>query len=101
MQIGDQIVSAWLIVLVILLLVAFAAITIILGIRAHMRKVDAGTEEMVGRSAEVKTPLRPRGSVFVEGELWTAVSETGNIEAGEEVVIKKVNGMVLTVARTK
>jgi membrane-bound serine protease (ClpP class) len=99
LQIGGEIVNAWLILLVVILVIAFAAITIIWGIRAHKMKIDAGVEEMVGRTAEVKTALRPKGSVFLEGELWTAISESGNIEAGEEVVIKKVNGMVLTVAR--
>jgi membrane-bound serine protease (ClpP class) len=99
MQIGGEIVNAWLILLVVILVIAFAAITIIWGIRAHKMKIDAGAEEMVGRTAEVKTALRPKGSVFVEGELWTAVSESGNVDVGEEVVIKKVTGMVLTVAK--
>jgi membrane protein implicated in regulation of membrane protease activity len=35
--------------------------------------------------------------VFVEGELWTATSEAGRIEAGEEVIVTKVEGLKLKV----
>jgi membrane-bound serine protease (ClpP class) len=89
----------WLIVLGIIGLVAFGAVTVIWGIRAHRLQVAAGREELIGRTAEVKVALTPRGSVFVEGELWTAISETSNIEAGEEVVITRVDGLVLFVAK--
>ena len=89
----------WLVVLIIIGLIAFAAITIIWGIRAHRLKVDAGAEELIGRTAEVRVALTPKGSVFLEGELWTAISETGTVEAGEEVVITRVNGLILYVTR--
>jgi membrane-bound serine protease (ClpP class) len=99
LQIAGEVVNAWLILLVVILVIIFTAITIVWGMRAHKMKIDAGAEEMVGRIAEVRTALRPKGTVFIEGELWTAISESGNVEAGEEVVIKKVSGMVLTVTK--
>jgi membrane-bound serine protease (ClpP class) len=58
-----------------------------------------GREGLVGQIAVVKTPLSPRGMVFLEGENWTAVSEGGQIEAGEEVVVTGVNNLVLSVTR--
>ena len=91
--------DTWLVVLIILGVIAFAAITIIWGIKAHRLKVEAGAEELVGRTAEVKTALSPKGSVFLEGELWTAVSEAGNIEVGQEVIVSKVNGLILYVTK--
>ena len=91
--------DAWLIVLIVIGLVVFAAITIIWGIRAHRLKVDAGAEELIGRTAGVRVALTPKGSVFLEGELWAAISETGNIEAGEEVAITKVDGLILYVTK--
>jgi len=91
--------DTWLVVLIILGVIAFAAITIIWGIKAHRLKVEAGAEELVGRTAEVKTALSPKGSVFLEGELWTAVSESGNIEVGQEVIVSKVNGLTLYVTK--
>lgn len=99
MQIDGIVMDAWLVVLIIIGLVAFAAITIIWGIRAHRLKVDAGAEELIGRTAEVRVTLTPKGSVFLEGELWTAISEAGAIQAGEEVVITRVDGLILYVTR--
>ena len=63
----------WLIATVIILVVAFIAITVIWGIRAHRRQISAGTEELVGRTAEVRIALDPKGTVFIEGEQWTAI----------------------------
>lgn len=99
MQIGGVIMDTWLVVLIILGLIAFVAVTVIWGIKAHRLKVEAGSEELVGRTAEVKTALSPKGTVFLEGEIWAAISDSGNIEAGQEVVISKVNGLILHVKK--
>ena len=53
---------------------------------------------MVGRRAEVRTaidPARP-GRVFLNGELWSAVSDRP-IPVGAEVVIRSVEGLLLRV----
>ena len=89
----------WLIVTVIILVVAFLAITVIWGILAHRRQIAVGTEELVGRTAEVRVALDPKGTVFVEGEQWTAVSESGRVDPGEEVTITRVDSLRLYVAR--
>ncbi|MEK7353614.1 MAG: NfeD family protein [Chloroflexota bacterium] len=99
MQIGDVIVDAWLIVLIVIGLVAFAAVTIIWGVRAHRFKIGAGAEELIGRTAEVKVELTPKGMVFIDDERWTAISESGQIEPGEEVVITRIDGLVLYVKK--
>ena len=91
--------NPWLIVIVIIGVVAFLAITVIWGIRAHRRQISAGREELVGKAAEVKVALDPRGVVFVEGEQWTAISETGRVEPGEEVIISRVDSLKLYVTR--
>jgi len=89
----------WLIATVIILVVAFIAITVIWGIRAHRLQVSAGREELVGRTAEVRVALDPKGTVFIEGEQWTAISESGRVESGEEVIITRVDSLRLHVAR--
>jgi len=89
----------WLIATVIILVVAFIAITVIWGIRAHRLQVSAGREELVGRTAEVRIALDPKGTVFIEGEQWTAISESGRVESGEEVIITRVDSLRLYVAR--
>jgi membrane-bound ClpP family serine protease len=63
------------------------------------RRSVTGSEGLVGKTAVVKTPLSPRGTVFVEGENWTAVSEEGRVEPGEEVVVTKVDNLVLSVVK--
>jgi len=89
----------WLIATVIICVIAFLAITIIWGIRAHRRQISAGREELIGRTAEVKIALDPKGTVLVEGERWTAVSETGRVEPGEEVIISRVDSLKLYVIK--
>ena len=89
----------WLIALVAVGVVAFLVIAIVWGVRAHRRQVSAGMEDLVGQTAEVRTAIEPKGTVFVQGELWTAMSEEGRLESGEEVVITKVDRLRLWVAR--
>ena len=91
--------SPWLIAILTICVVAFIAITVIWGIRAHRRKISAGREELVGKTAEVRIALEPKGVVFIEGERWTAVSETGRVEPGEEVIINRVDSLKLYVTK--
>jgi membrane-bound ClpP family serine protease len=92
-------VNPWLYVLVATGVIAFLAITIIWGVRAHRHQVSAGREDLIGKIAEVKIALEPKGTAFVEGEQWTAISEAGRVEPGEEVIITKVDGLKLYVTR--
>ena len=89
----------WVIAIVVIL---FAAIFIfVLGaiIRSHRRRPTTGKEGLIGKTAVAHTALDPTGMVLVEGELWTASSEAGRIEVGEEVTVTKVEGLKLKVAK--
>lgn len=92
-------VETWTVVLIAIILVICLVFVVIWSIRAHQRKVAAGKEDMVGRTAVVDTTLEPKGTVLVEGERWTAISDKGRIEPEEEVTITKVEGLKLTVTR--
>ncbi|MFC2072596.1 NfeD family protein [Chloroflexota bacterium] len=92
-------IDPWLIVTLIICVIAFGAVTVIWGIRAHRFRISAGWEELVGRTAEVRIALEPKGTVFIEGEQWTAISESGRVEPGEEVTISKVDGLKLYVTK--
>ena len=92
-------VDPWVYVLVAIGVIAFLAVTIIWGIRAHQRRVAAGREDLIGKIAEVRVALEPKGTAFVEGEQWTAISEAGRVEPGEEVIITKVDGLKLYVTK--
>jgi membrane-bound serine protease (ClpP class) len=50
-------------------------------------------------TAEVMTVIEPKGTVFIQGERWTAISEEGRVEPGEEVIITKVDGLKLWVTK--
>ena len=92
-------IDSWVIAIAVICIVAFLGIAIIWGIRAHRRQASAGREELVGMTAEVKTALKPKGIVFIQGERWTAVSEKGRVEPGEEVIITKVDSLKLWVTK--
>ncbi len=98
---GGFTIDPWLVVVVIICIIAFLAVTVIWGIRAHRLQVAVGREDLIGKPAEVKEALEPKGIVFVEGERWSAISEVGRVEPGEEVIITKVDGLKLYVTRKK
>ena len=87
------------IVIIIIGIAVFIAVSIIWGIRAHRYQVSAGREELVGKTAEVLIALEPKGVVFIEGERWKAIAEKGRVESGEEVVITRVEGLKLWVTK--
>jgi membrane-bound ClpP family serine protease len=60
------------------------------------RKAVTGAEALVGQKAIVVTPLRPTGQVRVAGELWAARSASG-ADPGDEVVVRAVDGLTLSV----
>ncbi len=89
----------WLIVVFVIIVVVVLYFVVLWSVRAHQRKVAAGKEELIGRTAVVEIALEPKGVVLVEGERWTAIADTGNIEVEEEVIITKVDGLKLMVTR--
>jgi len=84
---------------IVLVTLAVIALVILLSIKAHRNQVAAGREDLLGRIAIVDIALEPKGVVLVEGERWTAVSDTGNVAPEEEVTITKVEGLKLRVSK--
>jgi len=78
---------------------AFAVFVLGAIIRGQRRRKTTGAEGMIGTIALAKTPLDPTGTVLTQGELWTATSEGGRVAPGEEVVISRVEGLKLWVAK--
>lgn len=65
---------------------------------ALKRPVMTGKESLVNQKGVVRTDLNPKGTVFIHGELWDAVSESP-VSANEEIVVLEVEGMVLKVRK--
>ncbi len=62
------------------------------------KKVITTSESLVGTTGVVSAELAPIGMVFIGGEEWTAVSDSGDaIEKGSEVVVNEVEGLTLKV----
>ena len=68
-------------------------------ISAHRRQAKTGWEDLISKNAVVKVALNPEGTVLLKGERWTALSETGPIKAGEEVIVTGVEGLKLKVSK--
>ena len=73
-------------------------------VRTHRQSQTWGTEGMLGQVAVVRSALNPSGTVASMGELWEARLAEGSAEPAEpdeEVVIREVHGLRLTVTRKK
>ena len=58
-------------------------------------------EQLKGKTAVVRVALKPEGTVFYGGDLWTAVLDEGEAEIGEEVLITKTEGLKVYVTKKK
>jgi membrane-bound serine protease (ClpP class) len=73
-----------------------SAFLMTIALRARRNKVMTGEQGLVGEIGVVQAPLTPSGKVFVQGELWDAVSPT-TVDVGRNVVIRKVQDLKLYV----
>lgn len=92
-------IDPWLIAVVVIFVGGLFAFIVNQVIKAHRRQASTGREELLGKTAVVKVALQPKGTVFLKGERWTAVSETGRVEPEETVIITKVDGLKLYVTK--
>jgi membrane-bound serine protease (ClpP class) len=89
--------SLWLIVPSAILTAAFFLVVIGFGLRAQRLPVRVGKATLPGQIAEALTPIdATSGRVFVEGENWSAVSETP-VATGEKVEVVQVDALRLKV----
>ncbi len=79
-----------------LLTVGFFWFVIRVALAAHQGLVAHDPAKLLGKMGEVRTALDPVGSVYIEGELWSArAAET--ILAGEKVRVVAKDGLMLKV----
>ena len=89
-------VNIWMALAVSLPLGAITVFLMTIALKAHRNKVVTGEQGMIGEMAIVCAPLTPAGKVFVQGELWDAVSAV-NVDAGSRVVVRRIENLVLHV----
>jgi membrane-bound serine protease (ClpP class) len=92
-------VSPWLIATVTIIISGALAFIIQRVISIRRKQATTGREELAGKTAMVKVALNPSGTVFYKGELWSAISESGEVKPGEEVIINRIDGLTLYVKK--
>jgi membrane-bound serine protease (ClpP class) len=76
------------------------AITVQKATTARHRRVRTGAEGIIGHIGVVRSWADSCGSVALDGSLWQArrsVTEEGELEAGDQVVVERLNGLTLSV----
>ena len=89
----------WVIIIIYVLIIGLAAFIIWRIVKTHRHPPITGKEDLKGKVAIVKKALDPEGTVFYQGEYWNAISESGRIGPGTEVIIKSVEGLLLHVLK--
>jgi len=92
-------IDPWLIATVTIIITGALTFIIHRAVVAHRKQAKTGREDLIGKTAIVKVALNPEGTVFFKGERWTAISESGEVKPGEEVVIKRIDGLTLYVIK--
>jgi len=91
-------VSLTLIIVAVVSTALFFIFAVGMGIKAQRRKPTTGQAGLLGQIAVARTPLEPEGTVFVEGELWKAISDQP-VQVGEKVKILGVEHLTLKVTK--
>ncbi|MQG15660.1 MAG: nodulation protein NfeD [SAR202 cluster bacterium] len=90
-------------ILVVISTIIGLAIIILVKSSLDAKKNQYRTHERVslGQVAKTITDLNPEGTVYISGEEWSAVSETGSlIESNSSVVITNKDKLILKVRKT-
>ena len=90
-------VSRWLIAAVAFGIAGFFLLVLRAVFEARRAPVATGTQILIGHSGVATSDLSPSGTVRVESEIWSAVSESGFIATGEQIEVVGVEGVTLKV----
>ncbi len=89
-------ISLWAILPTTGLIAAFFLFIMGVGVKALWTKTATGMEGLIGEVGVVRSPLAPRGQVFVHGELWNAESEAA-VQVSDAVRVVGMSGLTLRV----
>ncbi|OGN98899.1 MAG: hypothetical protein A2Y58_04535 [Chloroflexi bacterium RBG_13_51_52] len=87
---------------IIILVVGVGAVIFVVHravVPAIRRRKISGAEGMIGMVGEVTEPLKPKGTVKIKDEYWTAISTEGNVDTGEYVEVMAIKGLNLEVRK--
>jgi membrane-bound ClpP family serine protease len=87
------------VITVVVLFAVFSIFSFKLGSRILQKKPLPGLPDLTGVEGKVVQTLDPKGTVKIEGELWTAKSLEGRIEIGTEIVVVTQKNLRLEVKK--
>ncbi|MDA1188569.1 MAG: nodulation protein NfeD [Chloroflexi bacterium] len=91
-------VSIWLIAVITALMAGIFALFLRFASQAQKIHYPSGISTIVGDAGVVMTAIAPRGTVRVDGELWSAVSDSDTaIAKGASIVVESISGVTLKV----
>jgi membrane-bound serine protease (ClpP class) len=70
-----------------------------MGLKAQRLKPFSGSESLIGVTGEATEILNPSGMILLHGELWQAESVSGEINPGEIIRVKSLQGLKLFVEK--
>lgn len=76
--------------------VAFFAFATVMAVRTRRKRPTTGKRALVGQWGVVRSPIDPRGTVFIQGTHWAARADEP-VAAGSAVIVEQVEGLVLRV----
>jgi membrane-bound serine protease (ClpP class) len=86
-------ISLRLIIAVAVVLAAFFLFAVSAGVRAQRVPARSGGERLVGAVGVARSRLDPEGTVYVQGEMWSAVADDGPIADGQPVRVIALEGL--------
>ncbi len=92
-------VDPWVMAVTVLIIGAVFAFYAVAVWKSQRSRITTGKEGLIGEVAVTLTNLEPQGLVAVEGERWRATTEGDRIDTGEEVLVTRVQKLLLTVVR--
>ena len=69
------------------------------GLTIQRRQPVTGRTSLIGRIGTARVDLEPEGTVFLNGEYWTARAVDGPIPKGAQIRVERVDGRTLIVRR--
>jgi len=95
---GRPLVDVWMAILASGLFIVFVWALMTRGVKILHTRSSLDPDTPVGKIGEARTDIDPKGSVYVNGELWSARSESP-ISQGEAVRVLRRDGFTLTVTK--
>src|SRR5664279_2339049 len=80
-----------------LLTALFFLFVVGMGLKAQRSKPVTGIKAFIGKKGAVISLLDPRGTVKVNGEMWSAESISGKINSGENIIVRDIKNLTLYV----